>query len=85
MSMAPWRPRRLPLITSGDMYIGVPVKLFIPGGLLAVLILGVAGSTLVPFHVRCTVFEFFARILAAPKSTNLMTPRWSRRISATNG
>ena len=82
ISIAPCLPRRSFLMISGDMYIGVPVKLFIPGGLLAVLILGVAGSTLVPFHVRCTVFEFFARILAAPKSTNLMTPRWSSRISA---
>ena len=61
----PFRPSPLPLITSGDMYIGVPVIDFCLAG---------AGST-------CSVLFCRAMTLAAPKSTNLITPLWSRRMS----
>ena len=70
ISMAPCLPRELFLMTSGDMYIGVPVR----------LLLTAPGPTL-PFEAasddrrdRWMDRWFLARIFAAPKSTNLITP-----------
>ena len=67
MSTAPSRPSEVPLITSGDMYMGVPVILFCfsPRELL----------------FPASVLPCRAMILAAPKSTYLMTPLWSSKIS----
>ena len=72
ISIAPWRPRLSFLMTSGDMYMGVPVRLLlaIPGILLGC-----------PTRDRWIVRWLFARTFAAPKSTNLMTPIWSSKIS----
>lgn len=71
MSIAPRRPSLTPLMTSGDMYIGVPVMDFCFAGAL-----GRAG----PPAARGASFGgwrvlFWRAItLAAPKSTYLMTP-----------
>lgn len=66
ISTAPALPGFSPLITSGDMYMGVPVMdLF---GFVT------AAS---PARVR----PWRAMTLAAPKSTYLMMPLWSSRIS----
>lgn len=71
MSIAPCRPRLLFLITSGDMYIGVPVRLlFVEPGTSGV---GVPVPSLERLE-RAIVRWFLARILAAPKSTYLITP-----------
>ena len=67
-STAPVRPGFSPLITSGDMYMGVPVM-----DLLA----------LVPAILAISVLPCRAITLAAPKSTYLITPLWSRRMSGT--
>lgn len=72
-STAPARPEFSPLITSGDMYIGVPVIDFWPAGFP-----GTDGATV--FATK--VLPWRAMTLAAPKSTYLITPAWSRRISA---
>ena len=72
MSIAPIRPLLSFLMTSGDMYIGVPVKLAAPASPVSPP----------PRRDLFIVFVFLASILAAPKSTNLITPWWSSRISA---
>lgn len=67
MSPAPPWPGFSPLITSGDMYIGVPVI-----DLFCFVVLK-----------SCTKVRLCrAMTLAAPKSTYLMTPLWSSRMSA---
>lgn len=66
ISTAPALPGFSPLITSGDMYIGVPVMdLF---GLVAC-------------RSAARVRPCRAMTLAAPKSTYLMIPLWSSKIS----
>ena len=73
-SMAPWRPSLVPLMTSGDMYIGVPVMDFcLPGK-------RVVGSARTLWSGWRVLF-WRAMTFAAPKSTYLMTPLWSRRMS----
>lgn len=67
ISTAPARPAFSPLITSGDIYIGVPVI-----DLLAFPFAAVAVTRVLP----CRAMTF-----AAPKSTYLMTPMWLSRIS----
>lgn len=57
-SIAPWRPSFCPLMTSGDMYIGVPV----------------IDLTFAPPVSPPMVLPWRAMILAAPKSTYLITP-----------
>jgi len=68
ISTAPCRPVLPPRMTSGDMYIGVPVI-----------------ERWRPWRVAlCSaarVRPWRAMSLAAPKSTNLMTPLWSSRMS----
>ena len=61
MSTAPARPAFSPLITSGDMYIGVPV--------MDLLALPPA-----PLWFATRVLPCRAMTFAAPKSTYLMTP-----------
>ena len=74
MSIAPFLPCLSFLITSGDIYIGVPVReLFIARPASAVLVEGLANVG-VGILVRCIVLVFFAMTLAAPKSTNFNTP-----------
>jgi hypothetical protein len=68
MSAAPSRPPVSPLITSGDMYIGVPV-------------IDLFGCCVAEWSVT-SVRPWRAITLAAPKSTYLMMPLWSRRMSA---
>ena len=85
MSIAPWRPRLLFRMTSGDMYMGVPVRLLfmpnwplaaegaaVPAGVFVPVVVGAGASEM--RRVRCIVRWFFAMIFAAPKSTYLMTP-----------
>lgn len=67
MSTDPGFPGFSPLITSGDMYIGVPV-------------IDRFGCEL-PCPSAANVRPWRAITLAAPKSTYLMMPLWSRRIS----
>lgn len=62
ISIDPGLPGRSFLIISGDMYIGVPVKLFPATPLESIIA-----------RVRCRV-RFLTMILEAPKSTNFMTP-----------
>ena len=57
-------------MTSGDMYMGVPVMDFC-----------LPGTRPAPASWGWRVLPWRAMILAAPKSTNLMTPLWSRRMS----
>ena len=63
-------------MTSGDMYIGVPVNEFFspPSRMPAALAI----------FERWNVRVFLAITFAAPKSTNLRTPKWSSRMSVTN-
>lgn len=71
MSMAPRRPSLLPLMTSGDMYIGVPVMDFCFAGTLGRAgAPGIAGTSLGGWRV----LFWRAMTLAAPKSTYFMTP-----------
>ena len=75
-SMAPWRPSFWPLITSGDIYMGVPVMDFcLPGTQ------GVVPPAAAVWWSGWRVLPWRAMILAAPKSTYLITPLWSRRMS----
>ena len=68
ISTEPARPGFSPLITSGDMYMGVPVIDLL--GFVAVACISAA-------RVRpCLAMTF-----AAPKSTYLMIPLWSNKIS----
>ncbi len=78
-SIAPWRPSFWPLMTSGDMYIGVPVMDFCLPGTHG------AGPPLVAEWSGWRVLPWRAMILAAPKSTYLITPLWSRRMSRSGG
>lgn len=66
ISTAPDLPGFSPLITSGDMYMGVPVMDLL--GFVAV-------------RSVASVRPCRAMILAAPKSTYLMMPLWSSKIS----
>src|SRR6478735_2014638 len=68
MSTAPGLPGFSPLITSGDIYIGVPVM---------------DRFGIVACFSPASVRPCRAITLAAPKSTYLMIPLWSSRISAT--
>jgi len=70
-SIAPCWPGILPVITSGDMYMGVPV-----------MVLSLPPRDMPPTSAA-KVFPWRAIILAAPKSTYLMTPLWSSRMSET--
>ena len=71
ISMAPRRPSLLPLMTSGDMYIGVPVMDFCFAGAL-----GRAGApeTAGTSLAGWRVLFWRAMTLAAPKSTYFITP-----------
>ena len=65
MSIEPRRPAVVPVITSGDMYMGVPVM---------------------ELYFECTAVETrvlpcLAITLAAPKSTYLIIPLWSKSMS----
>jgi len=71
MSIDPRRPADVPVMTSGDMYMGVPVIEF------PLTFEGAAVATL--------VLPCLAMTLAAPKSTYFIIPWWSRRISAMVG
>src|SRR5699024_2911512 len=66
MSTAPARPGFSPLITSGDMYMGVPV----------IDLLGLVACTSAASVRPCRAIT-----LAAPKSTYLMMPLWFSRMS----
>lgn len=68
ISTAPWRPRLVPRITSGDMYMGVPV-------------IDLCRPCRVAACSAAKVLPCLAMTLAAPKSTNLITPLWSNKIS----
>jgi len=70
MSTAPARPGFSPLMTSGDIYIGVPVMDL----LAAPVVDAVVGAA-------TSVLPWRAITFAAPKSTYLITPLWLRRIS----
>lgn len=75
ISMAPRRPSLDPLITSGDMYMGVPVMDFcLPGA-------RPGGPAAEGCWSSWSVLPWRAIILAAPKSTYFITPLWSRSIS----
>lgn len=66
MSTAPALPGLSPLMTSGDIYIGVPVM----------DLLGFVACKSVASVRPC-----LAMTLAAPKSTYLMIPLWSSKMS----
>lgn len=79
MSTEPRRPSLEPLMTSGDMYIGVPVIDFCFAGTLGrpTPPAAASGASLVGW----SVLFWRAMTLAAPKSTYLMMPLWSSRMS----
>lgn len=71
MSTAPARPGFSPLMTSGDMYIGVPVMDLLAAPVVDEAVVG-AATRVLPWR---------AITFAAPKSTYLITPLWLRRMS----
>ena len=84
ISIEPRRPSLLPLMTSGDMYMGVPVIDFCFWGTFgravpAAALLSMAGVG--ASFVGWSVLFWRAMTFAAPKSTYLITPLWSSRMS----
>lgn len=80
-SMAPILPRRSPLTVSGERYIGVPVSELASAG-AATPSAETVGAPVLMREREASVFWFLARTLAAPKSTYLIVPLPSRRMSA---
>ena len=76
--MAPRRPSLVPLMTSGDMYIGVPVMDFCFWGTFGRAVVGLAFVVVLEVALTSVagwrVLLRRAMTLAAPKSTYLMTP-----------